>query len=164
MTRHYLPERCWREQGSLVNRPLTPDSTELTDVRPLSRDEARGDGERQSSSCWSDCLPACSWPWPTLYAGDPPQMTAARLKKQVLAAIHTGAVQYEPAQNEITNRRMIVTVASVPDASDSDLQDPLVKVFYDQLELELLRKDLLKRQRSRQIMEPYYAKAERTHR
>ncbi len=38
---------------------------------------------------------------------------------------------------------MIVTVASVPDASDSDLQDPLVKVFYDQLELELVAQRLV---------------------
>ncbi len=102
MTRHYLPERCWREQGSLVNHPLTPIRLSSPTSGPSLA--MRREATRRAAivvllvGLLAGLLMAMA---PTLYSGDPPQMTAARLKKQVLAAIHTGAVNTNPPRTKL---------------------------------------------------------------
>ena len=93
------------------------------------------------------------------HAGDPPQDD--RRQPEAGGRRHSHRCgKYKPATNEISGRKMLVSMPH-PESMGPDVQPPLVKVFYhDQLEHRLLRKALLKRQPSRQIMEPYYGKAE----
>jgi hypothetical protein len=160
MTRPCLRRICPLEEGS-VNHLLTPCSTSSRRVGPCP---AKGRVATISAAIivllvgvFVGLLIAAA---PNLYAADPPQLTAAKVKKMALDAIRTGAVRYQPAKNRIEGRTMLVDEASIPDEADADVQNPLVKIFYDQVELELLRKDLLQRQSSRQVMAPYYAKVE----
>ncbi len=97
---------------------------------------------------------------PPLRAADAAPLTAAKVKQRALDAIKSGAVQFKAPNNRIEGRTMMVNLAPIPDEQDADTQNPLVKLFYDQVEIELLRTQLLKRQSSRRVMEPYYAKME----
>ncbi len=97
-----------------------------------------------------------------LRAADPPKLDAAKLKQRAQEAIRTGAVQYKPANNRIEGQRDDCRNGGHSRRKPTlTRKDPSpAEIFYDQVEIELLRKDLLRRQSSHQIMEPYYKKAE----
>ena len=88
--------------------------------------------------------------------------TFAKLKQGAIDAIKTSPCS--------TSRRRITSKGALwwsiwhssPTRWTPTRNAPLVKVFYDEVEIELLRGELLQRQASRQIMAPYYAKMEAT--
>jgi len=93
-------------------------------------------------------------------AADKPPLSAARLKELVAKAIRSGEIQSEPALNRMNGDTMEVKDVGVLMAMDRDIDNPYVRVFVDQAEIDLRRRQLLQRPSSRQVMEPYYVKME----
>jgi hypothetical protein len=88
------------------------------------------------------------------FAAEKPPLSAARLKELASKAIRSGQIQFTPPHNAMNGDTMEVNDVFVFELEDRDAQDPYVRVFLDQVEINLRRQYLLQRQRSRQIMEP----------
>jgi hypothetical protein len=91
---------------------------------------------------------------------DKPGLSFARLKEIVAHSIRTGAVEENPGKTTIEGDTLKVHDASIKEDPGNDAESPYVRVFLDQVEIEFRRQHLLRRQRSRQTIEPYYVKME----
>jgi hypothetical protein len=98
------------------------------------------------------CLPAT--------AADRPVLTAARLKELSTDAIRAGKVHPIPGKTEIEGGILEVSDAGTEEESERDAENPYVRVFLDQVGIDVRRQYLLKRDTSRRTIEPYYAKME----
>jgi len=94
------------------------------------------------------------------FAADKPALSAARLKELASKAIRSGEIQFTPPHNAMNGDTMEVNDVFIFQLRDRDAEDPYVRIFLDQVEIDLRRQYLLQRQSSRQLMEPYYVKME----
>ncbi len=93
-------------------------------------------------------------------AADKAPLTAARLKELSAQAIRTGQAQSDPAFNRMNGNTMEVKDVGVLMAMDRDIDNPYVRLFVEQIEIDLRRRQLFQRPSSRQVMEPYFVKME----
>jgi hypothetical protein len=93
-------------------------------------------------------------------AADKAPLSAARLKELANQAIRFGQAQSDPALNRMNGDTMEVKDVGVLMAMDRDIDNPYVRLFVEQIEIDLRRRQLFQRPTSRQLMEPYYVKME----
>ena len=93
-------------------------------------------------------------------AADQPALSAARLKELAIDAIRTGKVHPTAGQTQIEGDTLKVSDAGTEEETERDAENPFVRVFLDQVGIEVRRQSLLKRDTSRRTIEPYYAKME----
>ncbi len=93
-------------------------------------------------------------------AADQPALSAARLKELATDAIRTGKVHPITGKTEIEASTLTVSDSGTEEEAERDAENPYVRVFLDQVGIDVRRQYLLKRDISRRTIEPYYAKME----
>jgi hypothetical protein len=93
-------------------------------------------------------------------AADLPALSAARLKELATDAIRTGKVHPIAGKTQIEGDSLTVSDSGTEEEGERDAENPYVRVFLDQVGIDVRRQYLLKRDTSRRTIEPYYAKME----